>query len=390
MSRRPRASRILFHVQHLLGIGHLMRAGRIAEALAGRGMDVTLVSGGLPVKGFSPVGVRRLELPAMAVGTKNFGELVDADGQVLDDAYRQRRSALLLQMFHDIEPDCVILEAFPFGRRQLRFELLPLIEAIESRQNRPVLLTSVRDILQRRTKPGRDEETASLITRHFDGVLVHGDPQFATLDESFSCAATIADRISYTGLVCAPLAEPSPLQVDIVVSAGGGAVGDRLVKAALQAAGELPSELSWCIIGGPNLQQAHYASMARELPDNVLLERFRADFPGLLRNARVSVSQAGYNTMGDILQAGCRAILVPYSVGGETEQADRAARLQELGLAEVLAEDQLSSATLAALIRQVLSGDDAAAAARPGLDTRGAAQTAEIVQSLITTGARQA
>ena len=41
--------RVLFHVQHLLGIGHLQRSLRIAEALAARGIAVTLVQGGPPV-----------------------------------------------------------------------------------------------------------------------------------------------------------------------------------------------------------------------------------------------------------------------------------------------------------------------------------------------------
>ena len=383
MNQKDPEPRVLFYVQHLLGIGHLMRAGRIAEGLAQNGMSVTLVSGGLPVTGFDPAGVQQFNLPPIAVGKDNFGELVDGHGQVLDEAYRQRRCEMLLQIFHDTEPDCVMLEAFPFGRRQVRFELLPLIEAIESRPDRPLLVTSVRDILQRRTKPGRDEESARLIKQHFDRVLVHGDPHFATLDDSFSCAASIAEKISYTGLVCAPVPEPSKQRFDIVVSAGGGAVGDKLVTSAIDAAARLPENLSWCVITGPNLPDDTYAAMASRASSNVTLERFRSDFPSLLCSAGVSVSQAGYNTMGDILQAACRSILVPYSVGGETEQADRAARLQHLGLAEVLDEEQLSGESLAALLGQVLSADCLSAAPLPRLDTQGAVHTAEILQALV-------
>jgi len=42
-------ARVLFHVQHLLGVGHLQRSLRIAEALVAAGIDVTLVQGGAPV-----------------------------------------------------------------------------------------------------------------------------------------------------------------------------------------------------------------------------------------------------------------------------------------------------------------------------------------------------
>jgi predicted glycosyltransferase len=41
--------RVFFHVQHLLGIGHLRRAAVLARAMAANGFDVLLVSGGAPV-----------------------------------------------------------------------------------------------------------------------------------------------------------------------------------------------------------------------------------------------------------------------------------------------------------------------------------------------------
>ena len=50
-------------------------------------------------------------------------------------------------------------------------------------------------------------------------------------------------------------------------------------------------------------------------------ERVRDDFTTLLRNCAVSVSQAGYNTTLEILDAGARAVLVPFAGGAETEQA---------------------------------------------------------------------
>src|SRR4029079_11394178 len=52
--RRGPALTVLVYVQHLLGIGHLMRARLIAEALADRGFDVHLVSGGITIRGGPP------------------------------------------------------------------------------------------------------------------------------------------------------------------------------------------------------------------------------------------------------------------------------------------------------------------------------------------------
>ncbi|MGO6906718.1 glycosyl transferase, partial [Rhizobium ruizarguesonis] len=52
------APRIFFYVQHLLGIGHIARASRIANALVKDGFDVTVVTGGLPVPCFPGEGIK--------------------------------------------------------------------------------------------------------------------------------------------------------------------------------------------------------------------------------------------------------------------------------------------------------------------------------------------
>jgi predicted glycosyltransferase len=375
------APRVFFYVQHLLGIGHLARASRIAQALLADGFDVTLVTGGLPVAGFPAPGVTHVALPPIAVSSGDFAGLVDAQGAPVDDAFRAQRCAALLDAYHAASPDIVMIEAFPFGRRQVRFELLPLIDAIKASAPRPLLVTSLRDIVQRRAKPGRDEETVAMIRAHFDRVLVHGDRAFAALEDSFPLAADIADRIVYTGLVCADVPAPAEDHFDVVVSAGGGAVGADLVAASLAAAQELPQIASWCVITGPNLPQNDFDRFMREAPKQVSLVRFRTDFPNLLANARLSVSQAGYNTVGDILQAGCRALLVPFSAQGETEQSDRAARLQHIGRAMVLPEDQLSGPQMAQAIRTSLAQPPFAQAQM--ISTIGARRTAEILRSLM-------
>ena len=85
------------------------------------------------------------------------------------------------------------------------------------------------------------------------------------------------------------------------------------------------------------------------------LVRFRQDFPSLLKGAELSISQAGYNTVCDILQAQCRSILVPFTAGGETEQSVRATRLEALGLAIALPENGLNADILGNAIEAALA-----------------------------------
>lgn len=372
--------RVFFYVQHLLGIGHLARASRIAAALVRDGCCVTMVTGGLPVSGFPGEEVTSVVLPPVVAASAGFSGLADQHGTPVDQKFLDHRRDLLLDTFKATAPDVVIIEAFPFGRRQMRFELLPLLDAIDAAKSRPRLFTSVRDILQQQKKPGRDEETVDLLDRHFDGVLVHGDPDFVRLEETFPLTARIAGKVRYTGLV-SPSVPPEPTEIfDIVVSAGGGAVGRDLIRAALGTARATDKGRRWCLIAGPNLPEQDFAALAMDAPDNVQLVRFRKDFPSLLKRAELSISQAGYNTVGDLLVTGCRSILVPFTAGGETEQSVRAERLERLGLAKALPEAGLSDELLTLAVSEIL------AKPKPSLhslDLKGSERTSYIVRNAL-------
>lgn len=369
--------RVFFYVQHLLGIGHLARASRIASAIARDGGQVTVVTGGIPVNGFPGGDVTSITLPPVVASSAGFSGLADQSGSAVDEAFLAHRRDLLLEAFQRAAPDVVIIEAFPFGRRQMRFELLPLLDAIAKADPKPRLYTSVRDILQQQKKKGRDEETVALLRDHFDGVLVHGDPHFVRLEETFPLTELIADKIVYTGLV-APTVPPEPAETfDIVVSAGGGAVGRDLIRTSLEAASRVAIDRRWLLVTGPNLPEQDFADLAKDAPVNVAIARFRKDFPSLLRGAELSISQAGYNTVGDLLVTGCRAILVPFTAGGETEQSVRAERLEKLGLALALPEAGLTTDLLVAAIQTSLSQPKPRS---PDIDLDGAAKTSAIIR----------
>ena len=75
----------------------------------------------------------------------DFSRLIDADGREADDGWRVRRAAALAELAERLQPDAVLFELFPFGRRQFRFELLPLIDTLRARHPRPAILSSVRE-----------------------------------------------------------------------------------------------------------------------------------------------------------------------------------------------------------------------------------------------------
>jgi len=374
------AKRVFFYVQHLLGIGHIARASRIANAMAKDGFDVTVVTGGLPVPGFPAEGLKTIALPAVVASNAGFSGLADANGNPATEDFLNARRDQLLAAFANAKPDAVIIEAFPFGRRQMRFELLPLLDAIAAADPRPKLFSSVRDILQENRKAGRDAETVKLVQEHFDAVLVHGDPDFVRLEDTFPLTPEIAGKVRYTGMVAPPPAADPAERFDIIASAGGGAVGLELIRAARDAARSLPAEYRWLMISGPNLPEADFQSLQDDAPANVTLVRFRKDFPSLLKGAKVSISQAGYNTVGDFLRTDCRAILIPFVAGGETEQTVRAERLKAMGLAGILPETGLTAAHVVAAVAEAMDAPPRKAAT---LDLAGAETTAAIIRTML-------
>jgi predicted glycosyltransferase len=273
--------RIFFHVQHLLGIGHIRRAAVLARTLAASGFDVLLVSGGAPLR-LDIGGARLHQLPPLRARDAGLRELSRLDGAPIDDPFRTARTRELLDLFRAEVPDVLITEQFPFGRTQLRFELLPLLEAAQARRPKPLIVSSVRDVVRRSVSPQRVQETIDLL-QLFDLVLIHGDPTLIGFDRSFAGWKTIRDRALYTGYVADAGAPSGDAGKDeVIVSVGGGAVGKPLIEAAAAARGRsVLADRTWRLLGAASATCA----------DGVIAEPARADFTTLLRNAALSISR---------------------------------------------------------------------------------------------------
>ena len=373
--------RVFIYVQHLLGIGHFMRMSRIACALAEGPFEVTVASGGMPVPQISLGKAHLVQLPPARADASGFSTLLDPDGQPFTRKAEARRAALLIGAFAAARPDALLIEAFPFARRQMRFELLPLLEHARAQSPRPVILSSIRDILQESRKPGRAGEALALVEAYFDYVLVHGDGAATPLAASFPLASNFVDKIVYTGLVGPPPIGAPIHDHDVIVSAGGGAVGENLIRSALLARPLTAlRDARWLVITGPNMPDAAAAEFTALAGGRVTLERFVSHLPQRLAGAALSISQAGYNTVAEVLAAGCRSVLVPFAAQGETEQTARAQGLARRGLAVSVEEAGLTPRRLAAAIAQALA---APAPAAPGPQD-GAAMTRALLERRLT------
>jgi predicted glycosyltransferase len=375
------AARVLLWVQHLLGTGHLRRALLLAEALAGRGARVLVASGGPPVPWAPARGVELLQLPAVRAADAHFTSLIGADGRAVDEPLWRSRAARLEAALAGFRPDLVLTEHYPFGRGAFAREIGPLVRRAVA-AGIPIA-ASVRDVLVSKAQPAKLE--AMLVrAAPFARVLVHGDPALLPFARSFPLAPALGDRLHHTGYLAPPTATAATgPRSEILVSAGGGAVGRRLCATAAEARAHLPDR-PWRIVTGPGAAEPDVRALEAAAGPGLRVDRHRPDLRELIAGAALSVSQAGYNTVVETLAAGTRMLLVPFADGAEDEQTRRAEALAARGLARVLPERGLSAGALARAVADAL----AAPPPDPGaIRLDGARRSADLLLGLIGAGA---
>ncbi|GAA0783884.1 glycosyltransferase [Roseibium denhamense] len=348
------------HVQHLLGTGHVVRAAAIGKALAAKGAAVTLATGNKipPTLDTGPLDI--VELPACKSADATFKSLVTLDNEPIDETWKSARVKASIQAFSSGDYDLLLTETYPFGRRQLDFELTPLLEAAKKNPKPPLIATSIRDILVRKKEAWKEKWMADQALRFYDRILVHSDPDFIQLSDSFPFADRVEPLVRYTGYVgpeARPAAQGDDGRDELIISCGGGAVAAPLIEAALNARSlsHKAGGTIWRLLVGHDVGEDAFQRYRQMAPAGLIVERARRDFPDLLKRARLSVSQAGYNTVLDVLTAGLPAVFVPFAQADETEQTQRAEALARHGRAVVVSEAGLTPARLAARIDDALS-----------------------------------
>lgn len=369
----------LIWVQHLLGMGHLMRAAALARALADKGIDTLLVSGGAVPSLVDSGAAKIATLPPCRAADVTFKVILDENDTPATDAWWADRADQLNRIVDDFDPDVLITETFPFGRRRFRDELLPVIESRRAAQPQTMIVASVRDILVTAT-PEKDDWMVEAARRNYDLILIHGDPKTIRFEDSFHRAADIMGSAEYTGYIVSAsnvAAPPGVGKGEVIVSCGSGALGKSLFRATVdaRALSQSASTLTWRMLAGYGIAQPLFDEISARAPTGMIIERARPDFMALLARARLSINLGGYNTIMDVISTGVPSVVVPISAEGETEQEQRAQLFAERGLVVCLPERDLTPQSLAA------AADRAMTLTPPshGIDTAGIDRSVDIL-----------
>ncbi len=396
--------RIVFFSQHLLGVGHHFRNFQIVRALA-KSHEVYFVDGGREVRSINITSVTTIRLPALFKDLESQRIMCEDPKFNLRKA-QDKRKQILLEEIAQIRPDIFVIELFPFARSILYKELIPAIQKARAINPEVKVICSVREIIKKapqkelaRKKPP-DPETSFFIPRmiwyavscwrknernkrlarlyyervvpvlnnHFDYVLIHGDPRLFQLESFFPWTENIEIPIEYTGYVSEKLEShnfDTQKTIDeqepyVLVSVGGGILGWDMITTAVQAWKILcengyVQNMKMVIFAGVFMKDAEYDAIKKMCTgDAFYLSRFTNNFLQWMQSAELSISQAGYNTCMNVMETGVKAILVPIPAERDLDQAPRAEKLSELGIADMIRSEELTLERIANAILERL------------------------------------
>jgi predicted glycosyltransferase len=387
--------KLMFYCQHILGMGHLVRSMEIVRGLM-QDFQVCFINGGEVIKEFPfPDGVEVVNLPAIKTD-EEFQALQVVDTSLTLAEVQEIRKNQLLEIYNKFQPDVLMLELFPFGRGKFSFELIPLLERVRESNVGTKVVSSLRDIVVTKTNRVKyEEKVCNLMNQYFDMLLVHGDPKFYPLEETFSRISDLKCEIHYTGFVVQE-PEENPVLSDedsavvnsekplILVSIGGGRFGHELIDCVVETApileGKIPHHLQ--VFTGPFIPEEklnNWQTLTKN-SRNINIRRYTPNLLSYMQKADLSISMSGYNTTLNIMTTGVRAMSLAFTGNDDQEQGMRANKLDKLGVLKMLSPDDLQPDSLAQKIIDSLNNQPSPIK----FDFKGVEKTSALLLNLIS------
>jgi ATP-binding cassette subfamily B protein len=367
--RQP-GRRVLFYSHNGVGLGHLQRQLDLARAYRRRHPDsaVVIATGSHAASMFEfPDGIDFLKLPSLVM-TDRYRSWAPRDLPLPLEDVVALRTELLERTVRRLAPDLLVADFMPSGPYG---ELLPALAELERQGGRAV--AGFRDVVD---EPGfvRElwEETGvyDTLRKSYAALCVYGDPLMLDFSEAYGLGDELSERTHYCGYLGRgpqPAADlPLYERPFVLGTCGGGVDGSPLIEAFLRAAGGLRRRLggTWLAVTGPLMAYEEHLRLVR-LGESLGVS-VRRVVPELRATAAVAdclVGMPGYNTVCDVLSYRRPAVLVPRA-SDSREQAMRAARLRDWGLAEVVLHADLGEGHLSAAVERALGTEPPAAPVR--------------------------
>ncbi len=335
--------RLLYYCLSLVGIGHLSASLHIIKELL-KDVDVDLIYGGIDYKNFpQQAGFRILHLPTLLFNEA--GELYSPNSTLsVEDIWQQRSQAT--HNFYGYPYHGIIVEFYPFGRRKFKREIRDMVKLVKANSGNIPVFSQVREILVPTDAEG-EHEILAIINREIHSVLVRGDPAVVKFDDTFRLTPKLGDRLFYGGYISPPCPEqPSYAKRGkrVIVSQGGGNVGQQLLLAAIQTAPSLP-DYKFTVATGASSSPTDITYLQSFIQsENIEVVPFLPDFRKHLQSAALSINMGGDNTLLDMITTRTPSLAFPYP--GNSEQTLRIEKLARQGWVTAIYQADLNPQAL--------------------------------------------
>lgn len=329
--------RILFYVHDGIGLGHLKRISRIAEAL--QDPFSCLILSSLRYEAniindkcefvYIPSIDSLLERNSKYWGRKPFLDLPKNDAKIF-------RAKMIDSVVENFNPDAIIVDFLPLGRND------ELTNTIMNHSSKKYFI--IRGILddpaniRKFILSGKGEIA---LEKFYDKIIVTCDKQIINVSKEYKFNEIISNKIVYTGYVSPTISDNERktarqernLKRDdiwVVCSTGGGKLGEKLIEECIRLANANP-KLKFDIVIGPrsNLKWSKLSVNQFEVANiRFFNETNKIEF--LHSAADIVINPGGYNSLIETITGKGIFITVPVQLKTSEEQFIHSNRLSKL------------------------------------------------------------
>lgn len=349
-------TKLLFYCHNVVGLGHIIRSVRIAEAAVEIENCECCIITGCRFLDRIPIDSRIRVVALPPVQLSNGSRFTAVNGKE-DDPVMELRSQQIEEFARNWSPDAVLVDHNPLG---LGGELIATLRAARRENWSTRFVWGIRDIqfspehCARMIRRPRNPEILEALEA-YSGAIAYSDEHWIDSFEAYK-EYGLPDRRDYVGIVTGGVACSQHNTVPVLVGlTGGGSVGERLLQILLKASLPLleDSSLKLRFIAGPF---ACAEALRATIPVHDNIEVWpESTVEEAIQDASIVVSRVGYNTAYTLVQTDLPLVLVPAPVPGD-EQGYRARLLAQLpGISVVNEQLPEAEELLASAIREGLS-----------------------------------
>ncbi len=352
---------IAIHCQYVYGIGHFIRTIELAKELTSH-FEVYLFNGGEPIPNFIlPKEISLIQLPAIYKDEESSILIPLNTSETIEECFK-KRMIIIKTRIHEIKPDIVITEHFPFGLL-FKDEVLFLINEAKKLKKNSKIVCSVRDIIESRYGSKSDLQIVDLLNERYDMVLVHGDQKYIPLIDSFPLVEKIQIPVYHTGYIVRKIAQSvhqNNKSKVILTSIAGGRLGYELLDAIIDCYSYIGNHSKYKFILFSGAFQVDFEKQQEKVDQynskNIELKRFNTKvYLDYLSSAHLVISLGGYNTVIESISANKKMLIYKRDFKQDNEEQDlRISKFDKLGWLEIISPQELAPEKLSQKVLKTL------------------------------------